>query len=84
MSVLDRYCTQDNTVGKRDFQLYGIASFMIATKYVEEEPLTLAQCVFFTARVYSPKQILEAEAKILAAIRFRLAVPTVASFTQHF
>jgi len=84
VSILDRYCSSNKDVNRSSFQLYGIVSLLIATKYHEQLALKVNECVQYTNNCYTASQVLEAESQMLASINFQLTSPTSYTFAWIF
>ena len=60
VNLIDRYLSVFN-VAKKDVQLIGITSLLIATKYEEIYPPTVKDFVYLTDNTYSRELMLEME-----------------------
>jgi cyclin A len=75
VNVVDRYLS-GAPVPRTQLQLVGITAVWIASKYEEMWAPTVAECVSITANTYTRDEVLKMERTILAALQFKLTVPT--------
>eukprot|EP01120_Amphizonella_sp_Union-15-10_P017460 TRINITY_DN9697_c0_g1_i1.p1 TRINITY_DN9697_c0_g1~~TRINITY_DN9697_c0_g1_i1.p1 ORF type:complete len:330 (-),score=65.50 TRINITY_DN9697_c0_g1_i1:47-1036(-) len=71
-------------VTKRTLQLVGVASLLVASKYEEEQALSVNDMIYISADTYTRKEVLAIERDILATLEFRLSVPTIKNFLDLF
>jgi len=71
VNLVDRMIER-SIINRHDFQLVGITSLFIASKYEEIYPPPLNDYVYVCADAYGPNQILEMEGKILGKVGFNL------------
>lgn len=75
VNVVDRYLSEA-TVARTQLQLVGITAIWVAAKYEEMWAPTVQECVSITANTYSRDEVLRMERTVLAALKFKLTVPT--------
>jgi len=83
VNILDRYL-QKEEVSKSKLQLVGITAALIASKCEEIYPPKVKHFLHTTNYVYSVKDVLEMEGKILNALDFKLNFPSSNRFLQEF
>jgi G2/mitotic-specific cyclin-B, other len=64
VNLIDRY-TELKQIKKTDYQLLGITSMLIASKYEEIYPPEIRDFIFMTDKAYTKEQVLEMERDIL-------------------
>ena len=64
VNFIDRYA-QNNIILRKEFQLVGVASLLIASKYEEIYQPSASDYVYYTDHAYTQEQILEKEREIL-------------------
>lgn len=64
VNFIDRFASK-NFIKRKEFQLVGVASLLIASKYEEIYPPSATDYVYYTDHAYSKAQILEKEREIL-------------------
>lgn len=86
VNIMDRYLEASNNKLKLDeLHEIGIVSMFIASKYIEVEPLTIDLMIAKVAHnKISEKAIIKREQKILCALKFKLAKPTVHDFIESY
>ena len=83
INLIDRYlCFFD--VQKRDVQLIGVASLIIATKYEEIYPPTVKDIIYLTDNTYSREQILKMEMSILFNLQFEIQQTSSYRFLERY
>jgi cyclin A len=75
VNIVDRYLSVAS-VARTQLQLVGITAIWIAAKYEEMWAPTVAECVSITANTYNRDEVMRMERTILAALQFKLTVPT--------
>jgi len=75
VDIVDRYLALTN-VPRSQLQLVGITAVLIAAKYEEMWAMTVQECVSITANTYTKDEVLRMERTVLAALQFKLTVPT--------
>jgi G2/mitotic-specific cyclin-B, other len=83
VNIIDRYLSEEK-VDKKELQLVGITSLLLACKYEEIYPPEVKDCVYITDKAYTREQVLEMEAKIVKTLKFHLTVPTAYNFLIRF
>eukprot|EP00934_Nitzschia_sp_Nitz4_P004301 Nitzschia sp. Nitz4//scaffold45_size130396//68624//70480//NITZ4_003453-RA/size130396-snap-gene-0.126-mRNA-1//1//CDS//3329552410//4291//frame0 len=84
INLIDRYLGVRQDVPRNELQLVGVTALLIACKYEEIYPPEVRDCVYVTDRAYTRQDVLDMEAKMVAALRFRLSVPTGHPFLVRF
>mmetsp|Transcript_41796 Transcript_41796/g.68750 ORF Transcript_41796/g.68750 Transcript_41796/m.68750 type:complete len:296 (-) Transcript_41796:252-1139(-) len=84
VAILNKYCSEANDVTTRTFQLYGIVSLLLATKYCESEVLEVATCSSLTGSSFSAESVLQAELRMLEVLEFNVTLPTSHIFLHLF
>jgi len=82
MSLVDRYLSRAAHVPRRRFQLVGVTALLIAAKFEEIRPPSLADLSYVTDRSCSVEDILATEVTMLAALGYEVAGPTAAHFLR--
>ena len=83
VNIIDRYL--DHTpISRREVQLVGVSSMLIATKYEEIYPPLLKDFVFISDNSCSAEDILDMEKKILFALDFDITLTTSYRFLERF
>eukprot|EP00187_Rhodella_violacea_P004504 CAMPEP_0174890798 /NCGR_PEP_ID=MMETSP0167-20121228/5910_1 /TAXON_ID=38298 /ORGANISM="Rhodella maculata, Strain CCMP736" /LENGTH=392 /DNA_ID=CAMNT_0016128737 /DNA_START=82 /DNA_END=1257 /DNA_ORIENTATION=+ len=82
-NVIDRYL-ETSVVQRRELQLVGVSSLLIASKYCEIYPPDLNELVYITDNFYSIRDILRMETSILLGLKFDLTMPSRATFLERF
>lgn len=83
MYVIDRYLSVQ-MVSRRELQLVGLSSMLIACKYEEVWAPPIDDFMYITDWEYSREQILVAEKAILNNLEWNLTVPTPYVFLVRF
>lgn len=83
VGIVDRYLSK-RQVPRRQFQLLGACSLLIASKVEDTEPPVIPKLVFLGAGEYNEGDMKLMERNILRALEFAVTVPTVADFLPHF
>ncbi|KAE8037091.1 hypothetical protein FH972_009714 [Carpinus fangiana] len=83
INILDRYLSMKN-VSRRELQLVGIGSILLACKYEESYCLQVHDLVCISDYTYSGDQILVMEKSILEKLEWFLTVPTPYVFLARY
>ena len=83
VNIIDRYLSKVQ-VSKESFQLIGIVSTLIASKYEEIYPPGIKDFSLITNRICNKKQILDTEKLILHELNFNLTIPSSYNFMKMF
>ncbi|KAH1109733.1 hypothetical protein AAZX31_04G042500 [Glycine max] len=83
VSYIDRFLSV-NPMGKSRLQLLGVSSMLIASKYEEVNPPRVDKFCSITDNTYKKAEVVEMEAKILAALNFEIGNPTAITFLRRF
>uniref|UniRef100_A0A803N5J4 B-like cyclin n=1 Tax=Chenopodium quinoa TaxID=63459 RepID=A0A803N5J4_CHEQI len=83
VALLDRYLSVV-TIKKNEFQLIGLASLLLASKYEDFWHPKVKDLISISAESYTRKQMLEMEKSILKKLKFRLNLPTAYVFMLRF
>ncbi|KAL4137290.1 hypothetical protein PRIC2_000812 [Phytophthora ramorum] len=82
--LLDRYLEKSLTVERQRLQLVGVSAMFIAAKYEEIYPPEAVDFVKITDNAYTREQVFQMEAKMLAAVGYRVTFPTAFQFMKRF
>ncbi|KAG1685267.1 hypothetical protein DVH05_009635 [Phytophthora capsici] len=82
--LIDRFLEKGVSVDRQRLQLVGITAMFIASKYEEIYPPEAKDFVKITDNAYTREQVFEMEAKMLAAIGYRVTFPTAFQFMKRF
>ena len=83
VDILDRYLERV-PIERDNFQLLGVSSMLIGSKYEEIYPPTINDFADITAHTYNKTQILDMEKKILIALDYDLNSASSLSFFMWF
>nr|P34801.1 RecName: Full=G2/mitotic-specific cyclin-2 [Antirrhinum majus]CAA53729.1 mitotic-like cyclin [Antirrhinum majus] len=83
INIVDRYLAS-KTTSRRELQLLGMSSMLIASKYEEIWAPEVNDLVCISDGSYSNEQVLRMEKKILGALEWYLTVPTPYVFLVRF
>eukprot|EP00879_Flechtneria_rotunda_P016000 GHRR01016733.1.p1 GENE.GHRR01016733.1~~GHRR01016733.1.p1 ORF type:complete len:285 (+),score=90.51 GHRR01016733.1:484-1338(+) len=83
LNLLDRFLSVE-PIAREELQLAGVACMWAASKFEEIYAPTAANFCYITDNTYSPAQLVEMEAKVLATLSFQLAVPTAKTFQRRY
>lgn len=83
VALLDRFLSAA-PVGRDQLQLAGIACMWAAAKYEEIYAPSARELCFITDNTYGPEQLVAMEARVLAALGFRLSLPTAKAFLRRY
>lgn len=83
VSLMDRYLSLHEDVGKETLQLVGVASLMIASKFEEIYIPDIGDFVYVCDDSFSAREILAMEKDILASLGFHLTNPTAIQFLRR-
>lgn len=83
VNIIDRYLCK-RIVERGNLQLVGVTALLIACKYEEIYPPEVKDCVYITDRAYTRQNVLDMEADIVNALKFKMSVPTGYPFMQRF
>ncbi|ONK78500.1 uncharacterized protein A4U43_C02F19430 [Asparagus officinalis] len=81
--IIDRYLSMEHVV-RRELQLVGVSSMLIASKYEEIWAPQVEDFICISDRAYSQGQILGMEKSILNRLEWSLTVPTPYVFLVRF
>lgn len=82
-NLIDRYL-EIVQISRKDLQLLGICSMLIACKYEETVVPNIKDLVYITADAYNKDQVLEMELKIVTELKFNLASVTCLRFIERY
>jgi len=80
-NIMDRYLSM-HTIAKEKFQLIGVTSLFIASKYEDVNPPSLKQMGFMLDEWHENGDILATEADIIVALNFDLSVQLVIDIAE--
>ncbi|CAI9779551.1 unnamed protein product [Fraxinus pennsylvanica] len=83
INIVDRYLAV-KTTSRRELQLLGISSMLIASKYEEIWAPEVNDLVCISDRAYTNEQVLRMEKRILGELEWNLTVPTPYMFLVRF
>jgi len=86
VAFIDRYlslCDSKDGVPKTQFQLLGVSSLLIASKFEEMSAPTIGDLVFICDHTYTAREIIAMEASILNTLGFDINIFTTRRFAQH-
>lgn len=83
VNIVDRYLATKIVV-RRELQLLGISSMLLASKYEEIWAPEVNDFVCISDRAYSHQQVLVMEKKVLGGLEWNLTVPTPYVFLVRF
>lgn len=75
VDVVDRYLALAK-VNRTQLQLVGITAILLASKYEEIWPPEVKECLHISANTYTRDDLLKMERSVMAALQFKLTVPT--------
>lgn len=78
-NLIDRYLSRMPTTRRR-LQLVGVVSMFVAAKFEEVDPPTARSFAYITDNAYTVDMIFKMECAMLAALGFKIVVPTEAHF----
>ncbi|ONK55438.1 uncharacterized protein A4U43_UnF3370 [Asparagus officinalis] len=81
--IIDRYLSMEKVL-RRELQLVGVSSMLIASKYEEIWAPQVEDFICISDRAYSQEQILAMEKSILNRLEWSLTVPTPYVFLVRF
>lgn len=82
VSVLDRVLHR-LPVARRTFQLVGMVSLWIASKFEDNIPPEVSDLVYVCDGAYSRGDVIREEARLLNVVEFKLNVPTILPFLRR-
>ncbi|XP_068129690.1 G2/mitotic-specific cyclin-B2-like [Hyperolius riggenbachi] len=82
VAIMDRFL-QVHPVLRKEYQLVGVASLFVASKYEEMFFPELADFVYITDKTYSKAQIQQMEMTILCKLKFDLGKPSPLHFLRR-
>ena len=83
VNLIDRYLERV-AVNRKDLQLVGISSMLIACKYEELSIPKINDLVFITDNAYINSQVLAMEFQILTVLNFNLTFVSPVHFIEHY
>ncbi|KAL1345020.1 hypothetical protein HN51_018812 [Arachis hypogaea] len=83
VSYIDRFLSI-NPVFRSKFQLLGVSSMLIASKYEEINPPNVEEFCYITEDTYTKSQVVRMEADILKSLKFEMGNPTVKTFLSMY
>eukprot|EP00529_Nitzschia_sp_RCC80_P016642 CAMPEP_0113511798 /NCGR_PEP_ID=MMETSP0014_2-20120614/38958_1 /TAXON_ID=2857 /ORGANISM="Nitzschia sp." /LENGTH=650 /DNA_ID=CAMNT_0000408033 /DNA_START=463 /DNA_END=2415 /DNA_ORIENTATION=- /assembly_acc=CAM_ASM_000159 len=84
INIVDRFLEKSHKTQRRDLQLVGVTSLLIASKYEELYIPELRDLTYICDDAYTADQILDMEEKLLQTIEYKLSVPTARTFLERF
>ena len=83
VNLVDGFC-EKSIITRDQYQLLGITSLLIASKFMENLVPSLEALEKATNNTYTKEEIQEYEVKLLFEMHFGITFPTIYSFLQHF
>jgi cyclin B len=83
VAIIDRFLEKYQTA-RRQLQLVGVASMLIAAKFEEIFPPQVKEFVFITDNAYTHDEVIHMELAIVQALDFNLCSPTAAHFFERY
>lgn len=83
VNLIDRY-TFIKQVSRMDYQLLGISSMLIASKYEEIYAPEIRDFIYMTDKAYTKEQVLKMERDILYALDFKVTAPSQFRFIERY
>ncbi|MED6162032.1 cyclin [Stylosanthes scabra] len=83
VSYIDRFLSV-NPVVRSKFQLLGVSSMLVASKYEEINPPNVKEFCYITEDTYTKSQVVQMEADILKSLKFEMGNPTVKTFLSMY
>jgi cyclin B len=83
VNFIDRYL-EKVSVNRKDLQLVGVASMLIACKYEEINVPKINDLVYITDNAYVKEEVLEMECKILTVLAFNLTFVSPVRFIERY
>lgn len=83
VSIIDRYLSKSE-IKKKNFQLLGVTSLLLASKYEEIYFPQIRDLIEITDNTYRRPKILKMEQKIIKALNFDFTYPTMLCFIQKY
>ena len=71
-------------VNRKNYQLLGVTSLLIAAKYEEIYPPRINDLVYITDSAYNKEQIQKFEYEVLEALDFHIAFPSQYRFLERY
>lgn len=75
INLIDRYC-EKVVITRMIYQLVGITSMLVASKYEEIYAPDMQDCVYITDEAYTRAQLLKMEQDLLFTLDFNLTAPS--------
>ncbi|XP_014500422.1 putative cyclin-A3-1 [Vigna radiata var. radiata] len=83
VSLIDRFLSV-SPVTKSKLQLVGVSSMLLASKYEETKPPSVAKFCRITDNTFEKKEVVKMEAEILESLNFEIGNPTAITFLKRF
>lgn len=83
VNIVDRYLAK-RFVEREKLQLLGTTAMLIACKYQEIYPPSLADLVFMCNNAYIAREVLEMECTVLSVLEYDMTFPTSLSFLETY
>ena len=83
VNLVDRFLAKKE-VPRKNLQLVGVTSLMIAAKYEEIYPLDQDQLVYICDNAYTRDDLLDMEYRILKTLDYGVTIPTAFTFLVRF
>merc|ERR550537_1812468 len=83
VSCVDRYLTKTAGAAGHDLELVGLASMHVASKFIEVKPPKVSALVDRIDGYFTPDEVSEMECRLMIALDFRIAGPTVDQFLER-
>ncbi|CAL5196780.1 unnamed protein product [Lathyrus oleraceus] len=83
VNYIDRYLSR-NAMNRKQLQLLGVASIMIASKYEEICAPQVEEFCYITDNTYFKEEVLQMESTVLNFLKFEMTTPTIKCFLRRF
>ncbi|KAL7718777.1 Cyclin [Entamoeba marina] len=82
--ILDKYLSVNKKIQRDRFQLVGVASVLLASKFEEYSYVIISDLVALTGDAYTPEMIKEMECEMINSLKFKIIRPTSLDFLRRF
>ena len=83
INIIDRYLSK-KSINRKYFQLLGVTSMFISSKYEDIYPPEIKDFIFMTDNAYTREELMSMENDILDKIQFNMTYPTSFRFLEIF
>ncbi|KAL7721902.1 Cyclin [Entamoeba marina] len=82
--ILDKYLSINKEVERGRFQLVGVCSVLLASKFEEYSYVIISDLVTLTGDTYTPELIKQTECEMINSMKFKIIRPTPLDFLRRF